>query len=135
MDLTPLRRRDFRLLYLGQSVSFLGSMMSYVALPYVLYQATKSTILTGLLGVIQLAPSVVGGLFGGALADAVDRRKLIVLCEAGMALVMLSVGVSIIWLAPAYPPAVFLLAASALMAVFNGIHRPALEALSPRLVE
>src|SRR5688572_18114700 len=113
MDLTPLRRRDFRLLYIGQSVSFLGSMMSYVALPYVLYQATKSTILTGLLGVIQLAPSVVGGLFGGALADAVDRRKLIVSCEAGMALVVLAVGVSLVWLSPAYPSPLFLLAASA----------------------
>ena len=75
MDLSPLRRRDFRLLYIGQFVSFFGSMMSYVSMPYILYQATKSTLLTGLLGVIQLVPSVVGGLFGGALADAVDRRR------------------------------------------------------------
>jgi MFS family permease len=135
MDLAPLRRRDFRLLYIGQTVSLLGSMMSYVALPYVLYQATKSTVLTGLLGVIQLAPSVVGGLFGGTLADAVDRRRLIVLCEAGMALVMLSLGVALRELAPAYPRPAWLLAASALLAVLNGLHRPALEALTPRLVE
>lgn len=135
MDLSPLWRRDFRLLFLGQCVSFLGSMMSYVALPYVLYAATKSTVLTGLLGVIQLAPSVVGGLFGGALADAMDRRKLIVVCEAGMALVVLSVGLGLTWLAPGYPHPIFILAASAALAVFNGFHRPALEALTPRLVE
>jgi MFS family permease len=135
MDLSPLRRRDFRLLYLGQTVSFFGSMMSYVALPYVLYQATKSTVLTGVLGVIQLVPSVVGGLLGGTLADAMDRRKLIVICETGMALVVLAVAATLSALAPAYPRPGFLLGASAALAIFNGFHRPALEALTPRLVE
>jgi MFS family permease len=86
-DIEPLRRhRDFRLLYTGQFVSQFGSMLSHVALPYALYQVTRSPRLLGLLGVIQLVPSVIGGLFGGALADAVDRRRLILLCEAGMAL-------------------------------------------------
>jgi MFS family permease len=135
MDLSPLRRRDFRLLYIGQFVSLFGSMMSYVALPYVLYQATKSTVLTGLLGVIQLAPSVVGGLFGGTLADAVDRRRLIVWCESGMALIVLALGLGLTWLKPAYPHAAWLLMAAAGMAVFNGVHRPALEALTPRLAK
>jgi MFS family permease len=135
MDLSPLRRRDFRLLYLGQFVSFLGSMMSYVALPFVLYQATKSTIWTGILGVIQLVPSVVGGLFGGALADAIDRRKLIVICELGMAVIVLAVGMSLTHSKPGYPAPVWILAAASGLAVLNGIHRPALEALTPRLVE
>ena len=93
-DLGPLRtHRDFRLLYLGQFVSLLGSMLSYVALPYALFQATHSPRLLGLLGVIQLVPSIVGGLFGGALADAVDRRRLIVLTEAGMTLCSAVLGV------------------------------------------
>lgn len=135
MDLTPLRRRDYRLLYLGQFVSFFGSMMSHVALPYVIYQATKSTILTGLLGVIQLVPSVVGGLFGGALADALDRRKLIVACELGMAVIVLALAVSITLAKPLYPHYGYLLAAAAALAVLNGFHRPALEALTPQLVE
>jgi len=135
MDLAPLRRRDFRLLYLGQFVSLLGSMMSYVALPFVLYQATKSTILTGILGVIQLVPSIVGGLFGGALADAIDRRKLIVFCELGMALIVLALGVALTQQKPAYPDPIWLLAAAAGLAILNGMHRPALEALTPRLVE
>jgi MFS family permease len=135
VDLTPLRRRDFRLLYLGQFISRFGSMMSYVALPYALYQATKSTILTGLLGVTQLAPSVVGGLLGGALADTIDRRKLIVACEAGMASIVLALGVAVTLSRPLFPPTAMLLLAAAGLAVLNGFHRPALEALTPRLVE
>jgi MFS family permease len=121
-------------LFIGQFVSLFGSMLSYVALPYVLYESTKSTVLTGLLGVIQLAPSVVGGLFGGALADSIDRRRLIVTCEAAMGLVVLGVGLSVRFYAPGYPPAALLLAAAALLAVLNGIHRPALEALTQLLV-
>lgn len=134
MDLSPLRRRDFRLLYLGQFVSFFGSMMSYVAMPYILYQATKSTLLTGLLGVIQLVPSVIGGLFGGALADAVDRRRLIVFCEMGMAGIVFAMGIACAVLKPGYPGPWWILLASAGLSIFNGFHRPALEALTPRLV-
>jgi MFS family permease len=134
VDLAPLRHRNFRLLFIGQFVSLFGSMLSYVALPYVLYASTKSTVLTGLLGVIQLAPSVVGGLFGGALADAIDRRRLIVSCEAAMGLVVLGVGLSVRCYAPGYPPAALLLLAAAVLAVLNGIHRPALEALTALLV-
>ncbi|MDB4975358.1 MAG: Enterobactin exporter EntS [Myxococcaceae bacterium] len=135
MDLSPLRRRDFRLLYIGQFVSFFGSMMSYVALPFVLYQATRSTLWTGALGAVQLAPAVIGGLAGGALADAVDRRKLIVLCELGMAAIVLALGLALTRLAPLYPDPLWILAAAAALSVLNGFHRPALEALSPRLVE
>ncbi|HKU41953.1 MAG TPA: MFS transporter [Polyangiales bacterium] len=135
MDLSPLRRPNFRRLYAGQFVSQFGSMLSYVALPYAIYQSTKSTVLTGLLGVIQLLPSVFGGLFGGALADAFDRRRLIVLCEAAMALVVLALGAALSWRSPAYPDAPWLLLAAAALAVWNGVHRPALEALTPLLVE
>jgi MFS family permease len=135
VDISPLRRRSYRLLYLGQFVSTFGSMLSFVALPFVLYESTKSTILTGLLGAIQLVPSIVGGLFGGTLADAIDRRKLIVTCELGMALIMLVVGLSLGMLAPSAPSAPYLLTAAAAMAVLNGFHRPALEALTPQLLD
>lgn len=129
-----MKHRNFRLLFLGQSVSLFGSTFSYVALPYALYQATKSTVLTGLLGVIQLAPSVVGALFGGTLADAIDRRRLIIVCEAAMGLVVLAVGLAIRLHAPGYPHPGWLLTAAALLAVINGIHRPALEAMNALLV-
>ena len=46
MDFTPLRRhRDYRLLYIAQSVSFLGTMMTYVALPYQMFQLTHSSFI------------------------------------------------------------------------------------------
>jgi MFS family permease len=110
-------------------------MMSYVALPYVLYQGTKSTILIGLLGVIQLVPSIIGGLFGGALADAVDRRKLLVWCEISMASIALALGVHLSYVKPAYPHPAWILAAAAAFAILNGFHSPALQALTPQLVE
>jgi MFS family permease len=135
VDLSPLRHRDFRLLYAGQFVSFFGSMLSYVALPYALYDSSRSTVLTGLLGVIQLAPSIVGGVFGGALADALDRRRLIVICELGMALVVLALGCATHALAPDHLHPGWMLAAAAALAILNGVHRPALEALSPQLIE
>src|ERR1043165_8706751 len=82
LDLTPLRRhRDFRLLFVGQFVSFFGSMITYVAVPYQLYQLTASSLLVGLLGVVQLVPLVLFGLWGGAYADAMDRRRLLIGAE------------------------------------------------------
>ncbi|MDB4987140.1 MAG: transporter [Myxococcaceae bacterium] len=110
-------------------------MMSYVALPFVLFQATNSTVWTGALGAVQLAPAVIGGLAGGALADAVDRRKLIVLCELGMAAIVLALGLACTYYSPGYPHPLWIMAAAAGMSTLNGFHRPALEALSPRLVE
>ena len=131
-DIDPLRRhRDFRVLYFGQFVSLLGSMLSYVALPYALFQITHSPKLLGLLGVIQLVPSVVGGLFGGALADTMDRRRLLLLCEGGMTLCIGLLSVVAFRGALSAP---LLIAASAIMAVLSGFHRPAIEALTPLLV-
>lgn len=131
-DFDPLRRhRDFRLLYIGQFVSLFGSMLSHVALPFALYQVTRSPRLLGLLGIIQLVPSVVGGLFGGALADAVDRRRLMLLCEAGMALCTLALAFCSFQGLLSAP---ILIVGAALLAIFNGFHRPAIEALTPLLV-
>ena len=76
LDVGPLRRhREFRLLYVGQAVSFTGSMLTYVAIPYQVYALTGSTFVVGLLGFASLAPLLVTALIGGALADARDRRR------------------------------------------------------------
>ena len=84
LDLAPLRRhRDFRLLFVGQFVSFFGSMITYVAVPYQVYQLTSSSLLVGLLGAVQLVPLLLFGLWGGAYADAMDRRRLLIGAEAG----------------------------------------------------
>src|SRR3954449_4227028 len=74
VDTTPLREsRDFRLLFWAGTVFYLGGMGSYVAVPYQLYQLTGSTFAVGALGIAELIPLVVFGLWGGALADHLDR--------------------------------------------------------------
>ena len=87
IDIGPLRRhRDYRLLFAGQSVSFLGSMVTFVAIPFQTYQLTGSTLAVGLLALAELGPILAMALLGGALADAYDRRRLVLLSEFGLAL-------------------------------------------------
>jgi Na+/melibiose symporter-like transporter len=82
VDVGPLRHhRDFRLLWTGQTVSLLGSMFTYVAVPYQAYQLSRSSLVVGLLSAAELAPLLVMALLGGAFADAVDRRRLVLLAE------------------------------------------------------
>ena len=78
LDLTPLRGREFRLLFLGQLVSFFGSMITFVALPFQMYDLTGSTFAVGALGICEFVPILGIALFSGALADAFDRRLLVV---------------------------------------------------------
>ena len=132
IDLTPLRAsRDYRLLFIGQFVSAFGSAISYVVLPWQMYQLTHSTLLVGLLGLAEFFPMFILSFAGGALADAVDRRKLILIAEIGLAAccAMLTVNA----LLP--EPRVWLLFVGASwFAGVNAIHRPAIESLTPRLV-
>jgi len=131
-DLTPLRTsRDFRLLYASRSVTGLGTDAAEVALLVQAKQLTGSTFAVGLLGAVELVPLLVFGLYGGVLADRLDRRRLIVACEAGLAccaaLLMLNA------LAP--HPAVWpLYLVAALMMAMAELQRPSLEASMPRVV-
>ena len=82
IDIGPLRRhRDFRLLFTGQAVSSPGSMITYVAIPFQVYELTGSTLAVGLLGIAELVPLLVTALLGGALADAHDRRRLVLIAD------------------------------------------------------
>src|SRR5947208_1313999 len=95
LDLSPLRRHhDFRRLFFGQFVSFFGSMITYVAVPYQVYQLTSSSLMVGLLGTVQLIPLLLFGLLGGAFADALDRRRLLIGAEALLTLVSLGLAVN-----------------------------------------
>lgn len=133
LDLSPLRRhRDFRLLFFGQFVSFFGSMITYVAVPYQLYKLTGSSLVVGLLGTVQLVPLLLSALWGGAFADAMDRRRLLLGAEALLTLVSLGLAGNSLLPHPSIA-AIFVL--SGLTSAINGFHRPALEAMSPRLVE
>jgi MFS family permease len=79
LDLRPMKHRDFRRLWIGQGVSFVGFQVTAVAVPIQIYELTKSSLWVGLLGVANFVPLVVFGLWGGAIADAVDRRALLLI--------------------------------------------------------
>jgi MFS family permease len=126
------RRRDFRLLVLGQTVSEAGSMATFVAVPFQTYELTGSSLAVGLLGVAEFVPVLVLALVGGALADAFDRRRLVQIAEVGAAVVA---GALLLNAVLPDPQVWVLYAASALMAGFTALRRPPLDALVPRLVE
>jgi MFS family permease len=85
VDLSPLREsRPFLRLWVGQAISSLGSQAAYVALSYQVYELTQSTLAVGLLALAELIPLLTVTLVGGALADAFDRRRLMLLQQAGM---------------------------------------------------
>ena len=132
IDLSPLKRnRDFRYAYFGQFISFFGTMMSWVALPYQIYHLTNSTLAVGLLGIIELVPLLLTAFIGGALADVLDRRKLLIRAEIGMAIGCLC----LILNAMATQPRLWLVyLIAAILSALSGLHRPSLDALMPRLV-
>jgi MFS family permease len=132
VDIRPLREsRDFRRLWFGTGISAIGSQITTVAIPFQLYDETGSTLLVGLLGIAALVPLLVVPLYGGALADAVDRRRLLLLSD--IALLLVTVGLLVNALLPD-PRVWFLFVAEALGTAAYAFQRPARNALTPRLV-
>jgi MFS family permease len=133
IDFGPLRRRrDFRLLFVGQAVSLFGSEITFVALPYQAYHLTGSSLVVGLLGLAELVPLLGAAFIGGALADAFDRRRMMQLTELSFAVASLVLVANA--LLP-HPHVWVLFAVSVVQAALSGLQRPSLDALTPRLVE
>ena len=133
IDVGPLRRhRDFRLLFVGQGVSFFGSMLTYVAIPYQAFQLSGSSLVVGLLSLAELGPLLLTAFVGGALADAFDRRRLVQIAEASLAICAAALAANA--LLPS-PQLWILFVVGSLMAGLDGLQRPPLDALIPRLVE
>ena len=82
-----LRSRDFRLLLAGQAISLTGSQMQQVAVVWQLYQLTRSPLSLGMLGLFRIVPILVFALGGGVVADALDRRRLMLATQTVLALV------------------------------------------------
>lgn len=133
VDITPLRRhRDFRLLFAGRLVSFFGSMITFVAVPYQVYQLSHSTLLVGSLGLVELAALFVFAMLGGALADAADRRTMVLLSEAGlMAGSLVMAGNSLL----VHPMLWLIFVVALLWGSLGALQRPSLDAMLPRLVD
>jgi transmembrane secretion effector len=103
-DTTPLRESaDYRRWWLGYSLSFIGTQLTQFAIPLQVYAITRSSFYVGLVGLVVVVPLVVMGLLGGAIADAVDRRKLTLVTGTGLMIlsavlaVLAGVGVHRLW--------------------------------------
>lgn len=132
MDLTPLRQsRDYRIIFFSGVITYLGSMITYVALPFQVAQLTDSYLAVGLIGLVELAPLIIFGLYGGALADSIDRRVLVLATELGA---LLLVSLLLINALLPEPKLWVLYVVAVLLAANNGLQRPSLDAMTPRLV-
>jgi MFS family permease len=131
IDVTPLRHREFRLLFAGQAVTFLGSMITYVAIPFQVYALTRSTFLVGLLGLVEFVAMLSMAFVGGALADSVDRRRMVRVTEACLLLVSAALAVNA---SLDSPSVAVLFVAAGLATMLDALQRPSLDALLPRLV-
>ncbi|MFZ0130751.1 MAG: MFS transporter [Candidatus Dormiibacterota bacterium] len=132
VDVTPLREsREFRLLFIGQGVSFAGSMITYVAIPFQTYELTRSSLVVGLVSLAELVPILVMSFIGGALADAVDRRRMVRITQISACAV---VGVLVVNATLPHPQLWVLFFAVVAAAGVDALERPSLDALVPRIV-
>jgi MFS family permease len=133
IDISPLKtNRDFRYLYFGQSISFFGTMLCLVALPYQVYHLTNSTFAVGMLGIVELIPLLFTAFIGGALADIMDKRTLLIRAETAMAIGCLLLVMNALL---AHPLLWVIFIVAGLLSALNGLHRPALDATTQRLVK
>lgn len=132
VDVAPLRSsRDFRWLYGGQLVSFFGSQLTLVAVPFQVFRLTHSSLQVGLVSLAQLGPLVAGSLIGGSIADGHDRRRVLLVTEVLLAVT--SAGLALNASLP-HPPLWPLYVITALAAGLSGVERPARSAALPSLV-
>ncbi|MGI9226714.1 MAG: MFS transporter [Candidatus Nanopelagicaceae bacterium] len=132
IDLSPLKKYpDFRNLWLSGLISFFGSMITMVALPYQIKELTNSYLAVGAIGAVELIPLIIFGLYGGVLADRYDRKKLIWFSEASALVLVLGLLANSLLDAPKL---IFIYLIAALFSAVDGIQRPSAGAILPRLV-
>jgi predicted MFS family arabinose efflux permease len=132
IDLGPLRQsRDFRLLFVGQMANMLGSQLAVVAIPFQVYELTRSSLQVGAVSLAQLIPLVVGALAGGTLADAWGRRPVMVVTALVLALASGTLAVNA-WVA--HPSVIVIYIAAAIGAGVGGAYSTACTSVAPSLV-
>lgn len=131
IDLTPFRHKNFRRLFFGQLISAFGTQMTAVVIPFQIFLITQSTFYTGLISGVEFIFIFFSSLLGGVLADRFEKRKILIWAEVGLSIVPLGLAANSLLASP-HLEIIFVLAA--LASFLGGLHRPALEALTPRLV-
>jgi MFS family permease len=132
IDTRPLKTsRSFRWLWFGQMVSYIGSQIVGVAVPYQVYQLTDSTLMVGLVSFVELVPLLTLTLVGGSIADAVDRRRLLLWTES----LLLLTGIGFVVNSSLDEPRVWALFVLAFLAAsFFCLGVGAMRSLTPHLV-
>ncbi len=132
VDFSIFRRNpNFRYLFIGQFVSFLGTAITGVALPYQIYMETHSTLMVGLLSLAQLLPLLITALVGGVFADRYHRRLLLLFAESVLCIGSLLLALNASTTTPHLWP-IFVVAT--IMSAFNGLHRPALDSMVQQII-
>jgi MFS family permease len=132
IDLSPLRHKNFRRLFLGQLISSFGTQVTAVVVPFQIFMLTKSTLYTGLVSGVEFLFLFCSSLLGGVLADRYEKRKILIWAEIGLSIAPLGLAFNSLLSEPSLA-VIFIFAA--LTSFLGGIHRPALESLTPRLVQ
>ncbi len=125
------RNKNFAYLYLGQFISFFGTMITMVAVPYQTYHLTHSNLMVGLVSLGQLLPLLVTALLGGAIADRHHRKRLLLIAETLMALACLILMTNAL---ASKASIVILFIMASFISAINGLHRPALESITQQIV-
>lgn len=131
VDVRPLRIPAFRRLWISTAVTAVGSQLTAVAVPFQVYDITHSSAYVGLAGLFALVPLLVFGLWGGAISDAVDRRKLLVVTGIGIALTSIGLWATAATHVGSVWPVLILLA---LQQMLFAVNQPARTAVIARLV-
>jgi MFS family permease len=130
-DTTPLRTRDFRRLWFAGIPTVIGANLTIFAVPVQLYALTQNSAYVGLSGIFALVPLVVFGLWGGAWADAMDRRRLLIIASCGLALastllwVQAAMALNNVWL---------VLCLLSVQQAFYAVNQPTRSAAIPRMI-
>src|SRR6476660_7141097 len=132
LDISPLKAsREYRLLFFGQLVSFFGSMMTFIVVPWQMYQLTRSSAMVGYIYLAEFVPMVCLAFVGGALADYLDKRKMLRLTEIGQTFVTAILLINA--LLPT-PHVWIIFVAVALHAAFAALQRPAFESFIQKVI-
>lgn len=132
LDTRPLRDSPaFRRLWIGQAISVIGGEITFVAIPIQMYHLTHSTLAVGLLGFCTLGPLLVVPLVGGTLADALDRRRLLLRTEVAVAVVSVLLAVNA---ALPHPQVWALYVLLTLGTTAFSLGTPAMRSLLPKIV-
>jgi hypothetical protein len=132
VDISPLRDSvAFRALWGGQIISRIGTQMRIVAVPFQVFQITESPAAVGLIGLAEVVPLIVFSIVGGALVDAMDRRKLMAFCQ--LALLLNSAALAVLSLSDR-PSLVWIYILVAMGGAVTAVDQPARNAMSPTLV-